>query len=112
MNAGDILMMVGQQARMVETVATHKKARKLASLAVKHATAGLQAYNLKQDSANTHMNLAKNYLKDASIIHANTLDQQKLVAPAPVLQHAMLGEGEELHQQFADDINKGKNNGR
>ena len=113
MDAADHLIMLGQQARMIEHVTGHSKARRLANTAVKHATAGLQLHNEGNfDGANASAEKAAGYLRDAAIIHAGTIDKKR-ETPAPIiLDVSELGSAQAAHQNYADAINEGMKNGR
>ena len=111
MDAADALMQLGTQARLIETVTPHRVARKLASQAVQCATAGLMAHQDKNYAgASAHAAKAAGYLKDAARLHVGTLDGE---TPSPqMLDAAHLGGAQQLHQDYVDSINEGRNKGR
>lgn len=111
MDSADNLIALGQQARMIQNITTHKVARKLAGQAVQCATAGLMSHqdgNL--DAANLHASNAANYLTDAAKLHLTTLGEE--TPSAQVLDVAHLGAAHQMHQDYVDAINEGKHNGR
>ena len=111
MDAADHIIMIGQQARMIQNITTSRQAKKLARLAVNHATGALMSHNNGEfDGANLRLETAAGYLRDAARIHAGTLEGE---TPSPeVLDSAHLGGAQKHHQDYVDVINKGKNNGR
>lgn len=112
MDAADHLIALGQQARMIETVTTHRKARKLASQAVQCATSGLMSHNTGNfDAANLHAQKAAAYLKDAASLHVGTLGGGETPSPE-LLDAAHLGGAQKHHEDYVAAINEGKNNGR
>lgn len=112
MDGADSLIMLGQQARMIQNVTTHKTARKLAGQAVQCATAGLMSHNEgSYDAANLHASKAAAYLKDAAKLHVTTLEDGETPSPQ-ILDAAHLGGAQKLHEEYVDSVNKGKNNGR
>ena len=111
-NVGDTLIRLGQQARMIETISTSPKARKLAAKAVQHATGGLQHYNGGTlDGANRHAGEAAKYLTDAAKIHVATLQQTGEVPSPEILDVSHLGTAHADADSVALQLTKEKNNG-
>lgn len=109
---GDTLIRLGQQARMIETVSTSRKARQLAAMAVQHATGGLQHYNDKKlDGANRHASEAAKYLTDASKLHVATLKRTGETPSPEILDVSHLGSAHEGAESVASQLTKEKNNG-
>ena len=101
MDKADSIIMIGQQARTIQSITPDRKARRLAGKAVKHATAALYGHNVGDDLAGISSNLeaAKGFLKDAVSLHVRTLTPGETPDPA-VLDHKYLGEGQKLHEQY------------
>jgi hypothetical protein len=111
MDAADNLIMLGQQARMIQHIATDRKARKLAGQAVQRATAGLMAHNTGDfTSASMHMGDAASLLSASAKLHVGTLESE--TPSASLMDAAHLGSAHQLHQDYVTAINEGKNNGR
>lgn len=111
MEAVDHLIMLGQQARAIQNLATSPKARKLAAQAVQCATAGIQSHNMGSlDAANLHAGSAAEYLRNAAKLHADTLVNGETPAPE-ILDAAHLGSAQQHHTDYLAKINEGKNNG-
>lgn len=112
MDGVDHLIMLGQQARMIQHVSTSPKARKLAGLAVQHATAAIMNHNdAAYDGANLNIEKAAGYLKDAATVHVATLGNGETPSPE-LLDAAHLGGAQKHHEDYVAAINEGKNNGR
>lgn len=62
--------------------------------------------------ASAHLGKAARYLNDAAKAHTGKLKRGDLDSSPVMLDHADLGKGHQLHQDYLDDINKGKNDGR
>lgn len=109
---GDTLIRLGQQARMIETISTSRKARQLAAQAVKHATGGLQHYNEGTlDGANRHAGEAAKYLEDAAKLHVATLQRTGETPSPEVLDVSHLGAAHAGAENVASQLTKEKNNG-
>lgn len=112
-NTGDALIRLGQQARLIENITTSKKARKLAATAVQHATGGLMHHNSGNfDGANRHAGEAADYLHKAVQLHVGTLQGTGETPSPELLDISHLGGAQKMHQEYVDEINEGKNNGR
>lgn len=111
-DVGDTLIRLGQQARMIETISTSRKARQLAKKAVQHATGGLQHYNENTlDGANRHASEAAKYLTDAAKLHVATLQRTGDTPSPEILDVSHLGSAHEDAESVASQLTKEKNNG-
>jgi hypothetical protein len=91
---------------------TDPKVQRLATLAQRHAAESQAAHDGGDHAgASAHLSSAANYLKDAATMHTGKLSRGDFASPE-VLDLAHLGKAQELHQQYVNEINKGKNNGR
>lgn len=112
MEAVDHLVELGQQARLIETTTKDRKARRLASQAVQCATAGIQCHNEGSlAAANLHGWNAADHLRNASRLHAASLDVGETPS-SQVLGSAYLGNAQQHHQDYVDSVNEGMKNGR
>lgn len=111
MDGAESLIQMGQQARLIENITTHKSARKLAGLAVKHATSGLMSHaDGNFGGAAAHAAQAAAHLKDAARLHVSTIGGE--TPSAQILDAAHLGGAQQLQQKYLDSVNEGKKNGR
>jgi hypothetical protein len=104
------LTMLGEQANLLASVATHPNAARLAQKALGCSVEGLKAHS-KGDvvGASMHASYAAGYLRDSAKLHITTLDD---FAPPHVLDLAYLGKAQRLHHDYLDATNEGKKNGR
>lgn len=109
---GDTLIRLGQQARLIQTISTSRKARQLAAKAVQHATGGLQYYNEGMlDGANLHAGEAAKHLTDAAKLHVATLQQTGETPSPEILDVSHLGTAHAGADNVAEQLTKEKNNG-
>ena len=111
-DVGDTLIRIGQQARMIETISTSRKARQLAKVAVKHATGGLQYYTDKKlDGANRHASEAAKNLTDAAKLHVATLQRTGDTPSPEILDVSHLGSAHADAESVASQLTEEKKNG-
>lgn len=97
---------MGFKARNIQQETRDPKIQRLATNAVNHFTAALQAHNEgSYDSSNMHIEEGRKHLMDAALLHSKTHQD-------PVtLDVGVLGDVPE-QARYLEDINEGLKNGR
>ena len=99
-------------ASRISAQTTNSRVIGCSTQAMKHAEKADVAHNNGDAAAaNLHLAQAAQHLQNASLHYTGTLKRGD-IAPFDVLDHAHLGKSHELHQQYVDEINEGKKNGR
>ena len=89
------------------------KVVRMANKSMEHSIKATGAhYDGDWQAASAHLAEAVTHLQNAASLHTGTLKRGETDVSPEILDHAHLGRGQELHQEYLDEINKGKNNGR
>jgi hypothetical protein len=103
---------IHQRARHLATFSQDPKVVRYANLAADHAEKANGAHNTGDTvGASAHLGEAAKYLQSAATLHTGKMNRGDVASPE-ILDVAHLGKAQELHQNYVDEINKGKNDGR
>lgn len=88
------------------------KAIRCTNMAMTHAEKAEKAHEAGDlAGANAHLGEAARHLHNAATVHTGTLSRGDFASPE-ILDLAHLGKAQEVHQNYVNEINEGKNNGR
>jgi hypothetical protein len=99
-------------AERISMATQHPKVVRYANEAMKNAVNASNAHDIGDYSgASAYFAEAVSHLQNAALLHTGKMGLGEFASPE-VLDAAHLGKGQELHQNYLDEINEGTHNGR